>query len=288
MVNLISRGKKTKKKVKSISYSQLKNWMKCPHLHWLISIAKLIDYEDNIWNLYGDPVHQTLELLVLEDYLKDQQTDYFSFFKSKYINAVKKFHEEGSDKKMEDDKFVEIFEKQADAFKRHLPNILPTFKQKFGEDYKLIELEKRVYIDLDYETDEYLFCFNGYIDVIVQDASGRYHIIDWKTCTKLWNNYRKRDASYYNQLLLYRHFLAKDMDINPENIDVHYFFLPTTEEEEMEVYSPSYSDEQTEEALSELNKMVRNAFEVKNYTKKATCKYCDCKKYYKSLKEQGE
>jgi hypothetical protein len=59
-------------------------------LHWLISIAKELPYENNIHTAYGNPVHDTLQLMLMEDALREEPSDYISFFKRKYVKELKK------------------------------------------------------------------------------------------------------------------------------------------------------------------------------------------------------
>ena len=38
-----------------------------------------------------------------------------------------------------------------------------------------------------------------------------------------WNKYMKADKNKTNQLLLYKHFMAKQLEISEDKIDVEYF-----------------------------------------------------------------
>lgn len=263
--------------LKKISYSQLSNWKKCPHYHWLLSIEKLLSFEDNVYNLYGSSVHDTIELMLLEESMDKGKSDYFSIFKQNYINLVKKTIEEG----VEID--ADVFTKQASAFKNMCNNILPFLKKNFGK-YRLVSTELELNEDLNIETDEYRFAFTGFVDCIIQTEDGKYHILDWKTCSKTWNEYKRADTTYTNQLLLYKNFFQlNNPDIKAEDISTHYVFLPT-DTNEIELFTLEHGKEEIEKALNDLDIMIKNAFEIKQYPKKVTCQYCECKKYYNKTK----
>jgi hypothetical protein len=50
-------------------------------------------------------------------------------------------------------------------------------------------------------------------------------IIDIKSSTMGWNKYMKADKNKTNQLLLYKHFMAKQLEISEDKIDVEYLIL---------------------------------------------------------------
>ena len=40
-----------------------------------------------------------------------------------------------------------------------------------------------------------------------------------------WNKYKKADKNKTNQLLLYKHFMKKQLEISEDKIDVEYLIL---------------------------------------------------------------
>ena len=64
------------------------------------------------------------------------------------------------------------------------------------------------------------------MDVVLHDKkTGRMKIIDIKSSTMGWNKYMKADKNKTNQLLLYKHFMAKQLEISEDKIDVEYLIL---------------------------------------------------------------
>ena len=46
--------------------------------------------------------------------------------------------------------------------------------------------------------------FKGFIDLVIKTKDGKYHIIDWKTCTWGWDSRKKNDSLINYQLVLYK------------------------------------------------------------------------------------
>jgi hypothetical protein len=68
--------------------------------------------------------------------------------------------------------------------------------------------------------------FIGFIDLVVRDTfNNRYKIIDFKTSTKGWSSYQKKDNIKNAQILLYKKFLSQLKAIPEEDIDVVFFIV---------------------------------------------------------------
>ena len=68
--------------------------------------------------------------------------------------------------------------------------------------------------------------FVGFMDVVLHDKkTGRMKVIDIKSSTMGWNKYMKINKNKTNQLLLYKHFMAKQLEISEDKIDVEYLIL---------------------------------------------------------------
>ena len=79
----------------------------------------------------------------------------------------------------------------------------------------------------EYKIDD--FKFKGYIDLVLRSKTDKkYHIIDWKTTSWGWEPQKKNDAMTTYQLTYYKHFLAKKINTQPENIETHFGLLKRT------------------------------------------------------------
>ena len=68
--------------------------------------------------------------------------------------------------------------------------------------------------------------FRGYLDIVMRDKrDDSFTIIDIKTSTKGWNKWQKNDVLKKRQLVLYKYFLAKQLGIDIEKIELNYFIV---------------------------------------------------------------
>jgi hypothetical protein len=69
-------------------------------------------------------------------------------------------------------------------------------------------------------------CFVAYIDLLLYDkVNKKYIVADFKTSKAGWKDYDKKDEVKTSQLILYKMFLAKSLNISVENIDIEYVIL---------------------------------------------------------------
>ena len=77
---------------------------------------------------------------------------------------------------------------------------------KYQLSYVALQTENYEKI-IDFSLDRYLF--KGYIDLVLKTSDGKYHIIDWKTCSWGWASRRKTEKMTTYQLALYKYFWSK-------------------------------------------------------------------------------
>ena len=59
--------------------------------------------------------------------------------------------------------------------------------------------------------DDEKYNFKGFIDLVLQTDDGKYHIIDWKTCSWGWKSEKKSDRLTTYQLTLYKKFFCQSI-----------------------------------------------------------------------------
>ena len=158
-----------------VSFSELKNWDKCPYYHKLVNLDKIKIFKGNEYTAFGNAVHDTCE-----DMLLNEQSESSEFFISKYKEALKKLV---SDNYKFNKKLALDMREQGLSM---LPHIKPALENYFGE-YKIISTEEALFEDI--EINDYKF--KGYVDLVLQTSDKKYHVIDWKTCSWGWNFKRK-------------------------------------------------------------------------------------------------
>ena len=98
------------------------------------------------------------------------------------------------------------------TFELIVPALDEYFSQKGG--WSLVATEEPLMEQIESSLDEE-YKFKGFIDLILKDGDGHYHVIDWKTCSWGWNARKKNDTLYTRQLVFYKHYYAQKLGINP-------------------------------------------------------------------------
>jgi hypothetical protein len=131
---------------------------------------------------------------------------------------------------------------------------------------------------------------NGSIDFIIYEKTvDKYTIYDIKTSTKGWSDYEKKDQTKINQILLYKRFYSKAMNVPEEKIDVKFFIVkrkvfvnadyPTYRVQE---FIPANGKKKVQDAFEDLSKFIRECFnpdakhnKERSYAKNInSCKFC--------------
>jgi len=122
--------------------------------------------------------------------------------------------------------------------------------------------------------------FKGFIDLIVRTGDGKYHIIDWKTCSWGWDSRKKNDKMVVYQLIFYKYYFSLKYDVPLENIETHFALLKrTAKKNRVEFFKVTSGKKRTANALKMLKDAlyyINRKFAVKN---RLSCKYCD---FYKT------
>ena len=246
-----------------ISFSELKNWNKCPWYHKKVYIEKIAGFQGNEYTAFGSALHD-----VCEKKLLNESTDPETEFLQSFIEEIKSLK----------DKDIEI---NSDLIKsmrtqgaKIIPEIDPAVKDYFGS-FTVVNTEEMIYEPIgSFEAAEYNF--KGFVDLIVQTDDGKYHIIDWKTCSWGWNRDRRQDRMTTYQLTLYKHFFALKHNIDPKNIETHFALLKrTAKRDHVEIFRVTSGPKKTENALTLLHKALYNIHKKKYIKNRLACRDCE-------------
>ena len=242
-----------------ISFSELKNWNFCPFYHKLTYIDKLKGFRGNEYTAFGTAIHDVCEKKLLEE--KFEPPEYF----------MKRFEEclAALDSDIE---FREDLENMAVQAMGILPAIIPAVTEYFKEGYEVFSTEEQLMVKIDNED----YNFKGYIDAVVKTPDGKYHIIDWKSCSWGWDMRKRSDPMVTYQLTLYKIFFAQKHGIDLKNIETHFALLKrTAKKSRVEIFRVTSGNKKMENASSLLKKALFN-IKRKNYIKdKRSCAKCD-------------
>ena len=93
------------------------------------------------------------------------------------------------------------------------PQIMPELTKIFGE-YEVFSVEEQLYQPItDSDTG---YNFKGFIDLVIRTNDGKFHIIDWKTCSWGWDAKKRSDKYITYQLTLYKKFWCEKYEVDPK------------------------------------------------------------------------
>lgn len=250
-----------------VSFSAIKDWKFCAFYHKLTRVDKIKVFEGNIFTAFGKAIHDTCESMLLSRELNKDNFDAESFFKKALKNEISQLKEEVSEKDCAD------FEAQGINI---IPHIMPAMDEYFGE-FSLVSSEEELHERLDFDTDNN-FTFKGYVDCLIKTPDGKFHVIDWKSCSWGWDMRKRTDPMVTYQLTYYKHFLSEKRGIQKENIETHFALLKRTgKKDKVELFRVTSGQKKTNNALKLLEQSVYN-IDRQNYVKnRLSCSRCDFK-----------
>jgi ATP-dependent exoDNAse (exonuclease V) beta subunit len=249
---------------KRISYSELKIWNDCSFRHKLTYLDNLSNFKGNEHTAFGKAVHSVCEKLVIDEGINTNLE-----FKKAFRNEIKTL--DANNTKLDKSLVVNMLSQTENIFDKILPNL-----KKYFDNYTIFSIEEMLYESIDeFKTD---YKFKGFIDIVLKTNDGKYHIIDWKTCSWGWKSQKKSEAMTVYQLSLYKHFFSKKHNIPLDNIETHFALLKrTAKKNNVEIFRVSNKSKRISNALGVLEKAIFN-IKSKNYVKnKLSCKYCEFK-----------
>jgi len=248
-----------------ISFSEIKNWNQCAHYHKLTYIDKLKGFEGNLYTAFGSALHTVCEKIIIKD-IKDKKS-LFQLSFSNEINNLPKTIQENINTKM-----VSDMRRQGDML---VDLILPQLKKNF-EKFEVVSVEEKIYEPIENHDRK----FKGFIDLVIKTEDGKYHVIDWKSCSWGWDMKRKSDPMTTYQLTFYKHYFAKKHNIDPKKIETYFALLKrTAKKDNVEVYRVTSGDRKTENALNLLDKVLYNIKRRNYFKNRLSCKRCE---FYKT------
>ena len=248
-----------------ISYSELKIWSECPRKHKLLYIDKLKGFQGNEYTAFGSSLHALCENAV-QDLL--EESDYDDFFDETFDGELAQLDEIRQD----------LVEQMRDQAKIISPQIVPALNKTFG-DFEVVSVEEKLYEKiLNFSLDNLVF--KGYIDLVIKTDDGKYHVIDWKTCSWGWDREKRSSKLITYQLTLYKKFFCQKHNIDPKMVETHFALLKrTAKKDNVEIFRVTSGPKKTSNATDLLHKALIN-IDRKLYIKnRLSCKGCE---FYKT------
>ncbi len=250
-----------------ISYSELKIWAECPFKHKLKYVDKVVKFVGNEFTAFGKALHALCEHSVVGNLNEEDYEDYFDMEFLKELQALKG--------KIEFQ--PELVGQMRDQAKKISPLILPELINYF-DDYEVFSVEEKLFEKInDFTLDKY--DFKGYIDLVVKTSDGKYHIIDWKTCSWGWKAEKRTDKLITYQLTLYKKFFCQKHNIDPKMVETHFALLKrTAKKDNVEIFRVTSGNKKTDNASKLLNQALHNISKSNCIKKRTSCDYCEFRK----------
>ncbi len=247
---------------KKISFSELKTWSECPYKHKLKYIENLEGFKGNEYTAFGTAIHHVCESLVEKKAPIDSS-----------IEFEKKFEEELSKLDILINK--DLVADMRPQGKRILPFIMPGLEKVFGS-YEVISTEEELMVPIPGSERK----FKGFIDLVIRTEEGKYHIIDWKTCSWGWDSRRKSDKITNYQLVLYKKFFALKHNLDLSQLETHFALLKrTAKKENVEIFKVPSGRKRVENCTKFLMNAIKNISKKMYIKNRLSCRSCN---FYKT------
>lgn len=270
-----------------ISFSQYKMWRECNYKWKLNYVDKLGTYDQSIHTIFGTSVHRVLQDWMEQDLYGDKTQKYATT-----VDLGDKFKqiliEEAKPHMKTEDGFLFTRQELEEFYQQgcEIIQYVQKNQEKFfpTKDTKLFAIEHELSADIN----DHVY-FIGYIDVVTyNEKTGEYTLYDLKTSSRGWNKYAKQDKKKTDQLLLYKIFFAKEMNVPFDKIKVVFTILKRILIESqypiprVSEFEPSNGAPSLRKAWDGMKEFVDNAFVGNEYNANQianpsdnNCKYCE-------------
>lgn len=259
-----------------ISFSAWRDWLQCPYKYKITRVDKVRLFRGNEYSTFGTALHDTAEQILLteekiKDHIKDEsEFDPYKFFKTRFHDEIKSLPEEQKEK-IKPQTIIEM-KKQGEEL---IPLILPALEEYFP-GYSLVQSEYELRQAI---KDHPEYDFYGFIDLIVKTPDGKYHIVDWKTCSWGWDTKKRTSKEYTYQLTFYKYFLSEQLKIDLDKIETHFALLKrTAKKDKVEIFRVTSGERKINNALTVLNNCVINVKKSNFVKNRMNCSQCEYNK----------
>lgn len=162
------------------------------------------------------------------------------------------------------DKYSENDQKQDKNFFLDAGENILRHMHNCGElwDTDVLYNEHELFIDID-RSDDLKVKFKGFIDMVVKSKDKRgntiLYVFDFKSCSWGWGVEKKQDKHLHAQLLLYKHFLCKKFNLDPQYVRTGFVLLkkkPKDPKNPVEVLYISAGPVSVQRALDDFNSVL--------------------------------
>ena len=251
-----------------VSYSQYSIYNQCQYQWYLSYIKKESSFKPSIYLVYGTAMHETIQSYLKLMYEKSgkaaDELDLDKILEERLVENYKEGLAQNNNEhfstKEELKEFLSDGQLTLDWFKK---NRSKYFSRKTSD---LVGIEIPILLPVIEDIPGVLM--NGSIDFIIYEKGvDKYTIYDIKTSTKGWSDYEKKDQTKINQILLYKRFYSKAMNISEDKIDVKFFIVkrkvfnnPDFPTYRVQEFIPANGKKKVQDAFEDFSKFIRECF----------------------------
>lgn len=279
-------------KQKVVSYSQYSMYSQCQYRWYLEYVKKHKVFKPGVALVFGTSMHETVQ-----EYLRTMYTESATAAdKLDLVNMLKQrmYENYKADLEQHGDHFI-----KPEEFREHIEDgtaILEWLRkhrrQYFSvKDHELVGIEVPIQRAIVEDRPDVIMI--GSIDFIIKDKrDNTYTVYDLKTSTSGWKDKDKKDTSKTDQVLFYKRFYSKLLNVPEDQIEVKFFIVRRKIYEDaaflikrVQEFVPTQGKRKVEEAYNRLSDFVRSSFTEdakyntdRVYPKNTSgCKYCPFK-----------
>ena len=261
-------GKQEEEKevVNRISHSQFKRFRSCP-FKWALKYKQGLEPpEESIHLIFGVSMHEVIQSYLESMYEGTVKKADNLDLKSKFTSLLKKEYDkrkESFEEKHPEREFP-VTKKEMVQFAEDGKAIIEHFKRNRSEHFNkqetsLVGIEEKIEQKVQKGV-----VWVGYLDVVIRDRkSGKYKIIDLKTSTDGWDKWKKREKKRTDQLVAYKSFYAKQLGIDPDQIDIEYLIMKREVDEyepRFQTFSPPSGEEERGRVQTKIQEFLDECF----------------------------
>lgn len=274
---------------KGISYSQYSLYNQCQYRWYLQYVKKIKVFEPSIHLVFGSSFHETFQEYIKTMYEHSikaaNELDLETFLKERMIANYKEIYDGNGN----------VHFAKPEDFKDFIADgitLMDFIKKKRGQYFNVrntklvgIEIPLKGLVSEDYPS----IYMIGSIDLVIYEKNTEsYTIYDIKTSTRGWSDSDKRDEIKINQILLYKHYYSKLLNVPEDKIDVQFFIVkrkpyenPDFPTHRVQEFVPANGKKKVEKAVMQFKEFIHSCYNQqgdlmdRSYQKNlSACKYC--------------
>lgn len=291
---------------KNVSFSQMSMFMACPKKWSLQYKDGHKEFTSSIHTVFGTSLHEALQHYLNVMYNKSaaaaDKEDIIGLFESSYRDEyMTQYKKNNSTHFSNSEEMREFFEDGVEIINFIKKNRGKYFSKR---GWHLVGCEVPIIVNPNPHYKHIVY--QGYLDVVMyHEPTNKFKIIDIKTSTKSWNDYKKKDKVIKAQLLLYKKYFSEIYDIPLDDIEIEFFIVKRKLNEwaidngypssRVQQFVPANGKTSINQSSKMLNDFIDKAFNKSGYkdvehetnASKWNCKFCAfansdlCKDAYK-------